>query len=189
MNTKARIVATADNLFYQQGYEHTSFADIAKVVGISRGNFYHHFKTKDEILRAVIERRLSNMQQLIDNWQTSNSNPLDRIKSYFSCLTFNKDEIKMYGCPAASLSSEMTKLQHPLQGDSVRVFALFRNWLGQQFQLLNYPPEDADSLALRVISMGQGIAVLFTAFKDEHFLARELKLAFQWLDGLGFDPA
>ena len=45
----------ADRLFYRQGYEHTSFADIADAVRISRGNFYYHFKTKDEILDAVID--------------------------------------------------------------------------------------------------------------------------------------
>ncbi|MEW8341923.1 MAG: TetR family transcriptional regulator, partial [Candidatus Thiodiazotropha taylori] len=41
--TRQQIVEAADDLFYRQGFEHTSFADIAKVVSISRGNFYHHF--------------------------------------------------------------------------------------------------------------------------------------------------
>ena len=52
--TRDHIVEAADQLFYRQGYEHTSFADIADAVHISRGNFYYHFKTKDEILDAVI---------------------------------------------------------------------------------------------------------------------------------------
>ena len=53
--TRDHIVEIADQLFYQQGYEHTSFADIAEAVNISRGNFYYHFKAKDEILNAVNE--------------------------------------------------------------------------------------------------------------------------------------
>ena len=52
--TREHIVRAADELFYKQGFEHTSFADVAHAVGISRGNFYYHFKTKDEILAAVI---------------------------------------------------------------------------------------------------------------------------------------
>ncbi|MGI9514997.1 MAG: TetR/AcrR family transcriptional regulator, partial [Anderseniella sp.] len=47
MGTRDHIVAAASQLFYRQGYEHTSFADIAGAVRISRGNFYYHFKTKD----------------------------------------------------------------------------------------------------------------------------------------------
>lgn len=51
--TREQIVESADRLFYQQGYENTSFADIAQAVHISRGNFYYHFKSKDQILDAV----------------------------------------------------------------------------------------------------------------------------------------
>lgn len=52
--TRHQIVEAADRLFYERGFEATSFADIAAVVGLSRGNFYYHFRTKDEILEAVI---------------------------------------------------------------------------------------------------------------------------------------
>ena len=44
MSTRELIVEKADTLFYEGGFEATSFADIAAAVGISRGNFYHHFK-------------------------------------------------------------------------------------------------------------------------------------------------
>ena len=57
--TRDLIVEAADRLFYRKGYAHTSFSDIADVVQISRGNFYYHFKTKDEILNAVIATRLA----------------------------------------------------------------------------------------------------------------------------------
>ena len=43
--TRDQIVQAADQLFYRQGYEHTSFSDIADSVKISRGNFYYHFKS------------------------------------------------------------------------------------------------------------------------------------------------
>ncbi|MEK9971095.1 MAG: helix-turn-helix domain-containing protein, partial [Ferrovibrio sp.] len=48
--TRDDIVEAADGLIYRRGYDHTSFADIADAVRISRGNFYYHFRTKDEIL-------------------------------------------------------------------------------------------------------------------------------------------
>ena len=55
--TRDQIVEAADQLFYQNGYERTSFSDIAEAVHISRVNFYYHFRTKDEILDAVIGLR------------------------------------------------------------------------------------------------------------------------------------
>lgn len=56
-STRDAIVAAADALFYQQRVASTSFADIAAQVNISRGNFYHHFRSKDEILDAVFALR------------------------------------------------------------------------------------------------------------------------------------
>ena len=63
--TRDHIVEAADRLFYRRGYEHTSFSDIADVVQISRGNFYYHFKSKDEILDAVITARLANTREML----------------------------------------------------------------------------------------------------------------------------
>lgn len=63
--TRDHIVEAADGLFYRRGYEHTSFSDIADAVGISHGNFYHHFKSKDEILDAVIRKRLTDTEKML----------------------------------------------------------------------------------------------------------------------------
>lgn len=63
--TREQIVEAADRLFYEHGYARTSFADIAGAVQISRGNFYYHFKTKDEILDAVIALRLANTRRML----------------------------------------------------------------------------------------------------------------------------
>lgn len=63
--TRARIVSAADDLFYRRGFENTSFSDIADAVEISRGNFYHHFKSKDAILDAVIQHRLVDAEGMI----------------------------------------------------------------------------------------------------------------------------
>ena len=68
ISKRDQIIAAADQLFYQKRFEHTSFTHIAEAVKISRGNFYYHFKTKDEILDEVIKLRLTNTQALLDLW-------------------------------------------------------------------------------------------------------------------------
>ena len=87
--TREQIVVTADELFYQHGFEHTSFADIASALNISRGNFYHHFKAKDDILAAVIEQRLARTGELLAAWETTSSSPADRIRSFVTMLIAN----------------------------------------------------------------------------------------------------
>jgi len=84
--TREQIVAAADGLFYRQGFAHTSFADIAEAVRISRGNFYYHFKTKDEILDAVIAQRLAGTRAMLARWEAESDDPADRIRSFIDTL-------------------------------------------------------------------------------------------------------
>ena len=64
-NNRTRIIEAADQLFYQRGYNQTSFSDIADITGIPRGNFYYYFKTKDEILAAVVDARVAQYQEAL----------------------------------------------------------------------------------------------------------------------------
>jgi AcrR family transcriptional regulator len=132
--TRGQIVEAADQLFYRQGFEHTSFTDIADAVQISRGNFYYHFKSKDEILDAVIELRLANTRQMLDRWVIEGAGPADRIRSFIHILLANRAEIKRYGCPVGTLSTELAKLGHPAQSEANELFTLFRAWLRRQFE-------------------------------------------------------
>src|ERR1051326_7929964 len=97
--TRDQIVEAADRLFYRNGFDHTSFSDIADAVKISRGNFYHHFKSKDEILDAVIAVRLASTREMLDRWEAEGKTPVDRIRSFIHMLIANRGEIKMHGCP------------------------------------------------------------------------------------------
>ncbi|WP_198347572.1 TetR/AcrR family transcriptional regulator [Nocardia terrae] len=71
-------------MFYHRGFEQTSFASIAEVVQLSRGNFYHHFKAKDDLLDAVIATRLEETRTMLAQWE---SQTLDRPVVFASSST------------------------------------------------------------------------------------------------------
>ncbi len=178
--TRDHIVEAADHLFYQRGFDHTSFTDIADVVQISRGNFYYHFKTKDEILDAVIGKRLADRREMLVQWELEGESPADRIRSFINILIVNKEKIKRYGCPIGTLSAELAKLNHSAQNEANRLFTLFRTWLRRQFSLLGRKA-DADALAMHVLAHSQGVATLANAFNDEKFIKKEVKQIGSWL--------
>lgn len=174
------IVEAADRLFYRQGYEHTSFADIAREVQISRGNFYYHFRTKDEILDAVIQVRLAHTRQMLSLWESEGDRPEDRIRSFIHILTVNQAKILRYGCPVGTLCSELAKLGHPSQADANKLFTLFRVWLRHLFVQLGRT-QDADDLAMHLLARSQGVATLANAFHDQHFVEQEVEKMCDWL--------
>jgi TetR/AcrR family transcriptional repressor of nem operon len=179
--TRDHIVEAADRLFYRHGYEHTSFSDIADAVQISRGNFYYHFRSKDEILDAVINLRLANTRKMLEHWELEARQPEDRIRSFIHILLTNRADIKRYGCPVGTLCAELAKLGHASQPEANKLFTLFRAWLRRQFTLLGRAA-DADALAMHLLARSQGVAMLANAFHDEKFIRQEVKEMFDWVN-------
>ena len=179
-STREQIVEAADRLFYRQGFERTSFADIANAVKISRGNFYYHFTTKDEILTAAIERRLADTRKMLERWELEGALPAERIRSFINILIANRRDIERYGCPVGTLCTELAKLSHPARGEANELFTLFRVWLRRQFTLLGRS-KDADLLAMHVLARSQGVAALAAALHDEKFVDEEVRQMHEWL--------
>ncbi|MBB4188936.1 AcrR family transcriptional regulator [Sinorhizobium terangae] len=182
-STRELIVEKADALFYESGFEATSFADIAAAVGISRGNFYHHFKTKDDILDAVIARRMERTRAMLGGWQAEGEGPRERILSFIHMLIANQSQIMDFGCPVGTLCSELAKLGHAAQGRATEIFGLFRDWLADQIRELG-AVDRAETLAMHLLAWSQGVAVMATAFKDEAFIRNEVAGIGQWLASL-----
>lgn len=179
--TRDRIVTVADQLFYQRGFEATSFTDVAGEVGISRGNFYHHFKSKDAILQAVIEKRQAKTDDMLRQWEAARETPLERIRCFIRILIENRSLIRHFGCPVGTLTTELSKLNHGSREDAVAIFTQFRNWLATQFRALGQPEERADELALQLVARSQGVAALMTAFPEDGFANREVARMEEWL--------
>lgn len=54
--TVRKIVDTAESLFIEKGYDHTSLQDIIAATGLSKGAIYHHFTSKEAIFYSVCDR-------------------------------------------------------------------------------------------------------------------------------------
>jgi len=61
--TRARLVEAAAAVFADYGYHAARISDMVRLAGISQGNFYRHFQSKDEILLAVLEGPLDELRR------------------------------------------------------------------------------------------------------------------------------
>ncbi|MCK1462960.1 TetR/AcrR family transcriptional regulator [Bradyrhizobium sp. 2] len=182
-STRQNIIEAADGLFYRKGFEHTSFSDIADAVSISRGNFYFYFKTKDDLLGAVIDRRIAETGRMLERWEAEGQGPSARIRSFIDMLIANRADIKRYGCPVGTLCSELAKLDHAAQPEATQLFTLFREWLRRQFEVLGHAAQ-ADTLAMHLLGRSQGVTTLAHAFHDERFVRNEVEAMSAWLTDL-----
>jgi AcrR family transcriptional regulator len=61
--TRARLISAAATVFAESGYNAARISDMVRLAGISQGNFYRHFQSKDEILLAVLEGPLEELRR------------------------------------------------------------------------------------------------------------------------------
>jgi AcrR family transcriptional regulator len=181
--TQQRIIDAANQLFYRKGYNRTSFTDVVEEAGVPRGNIYYYFKTKEEMLRAVIAHRLVVITSMLRDWEKSIKQPLDRLERFTQIMYDSTPALLRSGCPMGSLNVELAKDQPELKDESKQLFDLFQSWLSRQFSDMGYPDE-ARELSLQLLARGQGIIVISQVYQDPGFLERGIKDINRWLENL-----
>lgn len=78
--TLEQILSVSARLFIEKGYDKTSVQDIIEALGMSKGAVYHHFKSKEAILEAVMERRSAQAASLLTRLTQTTEAPNAREK-------------------------------------------------------------------------------------------------------------
>ncbi len=177
---RQRIIDAADSLFYRRGYNQTSFQDISDATGIPRGNFYYYFKTKDEILEAVVNARIDEINVMLNRCESETDDPRERLLLFTNMLEYNSDAMLQSGCPIGTLSSELAKESGSLHDKSRQAFVQMRDWIRRQFESLGQA--NADELAMDLLARLQGTSVMACAFKDADFIARSHQELKDWIN-------
>ena len=79
---KQQILDTAERLFTSRGFEATSVQDILDEMRLSKGSFYHHYATKEDLLRKICENRAERTAPKTDEQEASPQNGLQRMNGY-----------------------------------------------------------------------------------------------------------
>src|SRR5207253_5981085 len=85
---RTRLIETAMNLAYRNGFRETSLADIAQAAQVPVGNVYYYFKTKEELGEAVVERRLAQFREFREEIDRLSS-PKERLFAFVESIRGN----------------------------------------------------------------------------------------------------
>ncbi|MCM0666518.1 TetR/AcrR family transcriptional regulator [Flavobacterium tyrosinilyticum] len=109
-NTRLTILHKAFELIYTKGYQTTSIDEIIATTQVTKGAFYYHFKTKDEMGVAIIEEILKpTMQEHFIKPTEASQNPIEDFYHMISYLLLEDPFLQVkYGCPVGNLTQEMT---------------------------------------------------------------------------------
>ncbi len=173
--TRNKIIEISNRLFYKHGYHETSFSDIVAETGLSKGNITYHFRSKEDILAAVFERRIERTAQTLATWTDEYPTARERLECFVGSLLKGKSELTRFGCPNGTLALELGKNDGVTRDLSRRVFDLIRNWLTEQFLGLGLSADRAKEVAMEFFTRAQGICVLSQVYSDERLFETEIR--------------
>jgi len=180
--TRAKLIETTTDLIRRRGYNATAVDDICKSAGITKGAFFHHFKTKEALVEACLmewDRRLAAME-VGAGFQKLGS-PRKRVEgfmAFFEEIFRNPQIVK--SCPIGTTVQEASETSPTLR-NAAKV--CFTN-AGARFQALldeatagSRKKIDTASLAALWMATLQGSLLLYKATGDDRAFLKNLEHA------------
>jgi AcrR family transcriptional regulator len=179
---RERLIDGARQALHAQGVEGTTLADIANVADVPVGNVYYYFKTKDDLIEAVIDAHADEITTTLAGLEHHRT-PKARLRAFVRMLTEQRELAARYGCPQGSLCSELDKRNDELSRSCSQLMTLPIDWAERQFDAMGR--RDARELAVALIASYQGVALLANTFREPELMAREGRRLERWIDALG----
>jgi TetR/AcrR family transcriptional repressor of nem operon len=179
--TRERIVAAAEALILAKGYAGTTLDDVLAATGLTKGAFFHHFKGKADLARAVVERYAEGDFELFRSWSGRadrlSDDPLERVLIFLKLFEEYLDGLgkPFPGCVFASYTYESRQFG-PDVHDYIR--SRLRSWIGLYEEklaaLIGARPAvravSARSLAEMIATIVEGGFVMANAMGDATWL-------------------
>jgi TetR/AcrR family transcriptional repressor of nem operon len=126
--TREAILAAATRLMGVHGYRNTSLDDVLRESGVGKGNFYHYFRSKEELGYAILDQFIAIFldRTLRPCFSDGGSRPLDQIRCFLDRVREAQRERNCVGgCPLGTLAAELSDLH---EGFRSRLNGVFSTW-------------------------------------------------------------
>ena len=136
-NTKTLLLETAGRLMAIRGYHSTSLDDVLQESKVGKGNFYHYFKSKEELGYAILEKMVQGFVErtLEPSFQDERLSPVEQIHQFLDRFLDNQRQRNCVGgCPMGNLASELSDVHEGFRQRLAQIFALWREKLARALE-------------------------------------------------------
>lgn len=177
--TRRNIIKTSLQVFSVKGYFNASINDILQATGLTKGGLYCHFKSKEEIWRAVYEEAVEIWRSAVFKDMRSVRDPLDRIKQTVEnvLLDYLGEDVFDGGCFFVNMLVELSGQSDTMGRRIVKGFVgfskLFQSWLKEaESSCILKENLDHREIADFIVTSLNGAATLYMSTRDKDVLRR-----------------
>jgi AcrR family transcriptional regulator len=167
-SVRERVIETASDLFYHNGYNQTGINQIIAEAGVAKASMYQHFRSKEDIAVAYLKRRHINWMGSLQDFVTPNKTNKEKLIASFDYLNSWLNAVDFRGCGWQNIITDLPSNHDKIRNQAVLHKNDVRAWV---HKLLNeeeeYSTEQAKQLGDEVIILLEGAIILSQIQKDE----------------------
>src|SRR5262245_54551527 len=184
--TRTRILDAAESLVLDQGFAGTSVDEVIVAAETTKGGFFHHFASKPELARALVERYVAADLQLLDDLMArAEAESDDPLEQFLHFVALQEDLLEDFdgsgpGCLYASFCYGQELVDDVTRGEIARAVLAWRRRTREKLDEVaeRYPPRvpvDLDALADQGLAVYEGSFVLSRALGEPELLRGQLR--------------
>lgn len=139
MSPRRKLLAAADELFYNEGIHSVGIDRVIEKAGVAKGSLYYNFSGKDDLIKEYLFGRHASWTARIDAAVAAESDPKAKILAIFDVLGELFSQPDYRGCTFMNAVAEA-----PEGGPQLAAAATFRAWLHGMFNELVAPLDVSD---------------------------------------------
>ena len=185
INTKNRIMETAEKIILQKGFAGTSIDEVIAQAHITKGGFFYHFKGKNELALGLINRYLEAdkvfFNSLFDRARVLSEDPLQQMLIFLKLLAEAMAELKQShpGCLVAAFTYESQQFDDVVLETMKQGTLSWRRLFAGQLQAVEekYSPRfvtSTDDLADMLSACLEGGILLSRILNDQQHLVKQI---------------
>lgn len=172
--TKDQILDVASRLISVKGYHSTSLDDVLRESGVGKGNFYHYFKSKEELGYAILDGIVEGFftRILEPSFRDPSESPLEQINRFLDgLLEAQRQRNCVGGCPIGNLASELSDVHEGFRQRLSQIFTLWKEKLTEALEQAQVrgelsPRAEPSRVAQFVVAALEGAILMTKVTKD-----------------------
>ncbi|WP_196894501.1 TetR/AcrR family transcriptional regulator [Aureivirga marina] len=134
-SVKERIIKTASDLFYKQGYTNTGINQIIKEAEVAKASMYQHFRSKEEIAVAFLQyRHLFWMENMIQFVGEEEKDVKQKLAKIFDFLKSWLEEMNYIGCAFQNIVTNLKPEENSIKEEVIFHKSFLENWILKELE-------------------------------------------------------
>jgi TetR/AcrR family transcriptional repressor of nem operon len=176
MDTREKLVRTAERLMLRDGYSATRVDDVIRKAGLSKGSFYHFFDSKEALGLAALEHYYTDrVGRLAAGTYATETDPLRRAQGFLKHASHVAADLWTTGCLLASLAADAAGSNRAISNALKKRTSDLRALLVDLLSPFATPEITAADLADQFLVCIEGSIVLARIYDDPTYLRRGLE--------------